>query len=216
MEKVIVFQGDSITDGIRDRSEKAQNRGYGYVTMVSGELMSREPYTYTCLNRGISGNRVVDLYACIRQDLINLKPDYLSVLVGINDVIHEWYHQNGVSAKKYELVYNLLLEEVKRDCPNVKLMVLEPFVLPGSLAGDPVDAPEQWEFTKRELDLRRAAAKRVAEKQGAIFVPLQEMFETLNADAPEGDFWLRDGVHPTEAGHELIKQEWLKAFQQIR
>lgn len=215
MEKVIVFQGDSITDGIRNR-EQDYARGYGYVTMVAGELMSKEPYTYNCLNRGISGNRIVDLYARVRQDLINLKPDYLSVLVGINDVIHEWYHKNGVSAEKYELVYNLLLEEVKRDCPNVKIMVLEPFVLPGSLAGDPTDAPEQWDYTKKELDLRRAAAKRVSEKQGAFFVPLQEMFEKLNADAPTTDFWLRDGVHPTEAGHAMIKQEWLKAYEMIR
>lgn len=216
MEKVIVFQGDSITDCGHDRSPGGQNRGNGYVTMVSGALMAREPYAYACYNRGISGDRVVDLYARIRQDMVILKPDYLSVLVGVNDVAHEWYHQNGVSAPKFELVYNLLLEELKQKCPGIKLMVLEPFILPGSLAGDPVETPEQWAYMQREVDLRRAAAKRVAEKQGAVFVPLQEMFQKVNADAPVKDFWLRDGVHPTEAGHQLIKEAWLEAFEQIR
>ncbi len=216
MEKVILFQGDSITDCKRDRSPGAQHRGNGYATMVTGVLTSREPYTYNCYNRGISGNRIVDLYARIRQDMINLKPDYLSVLVGVNDVAHEWYHQNGVSAEKFELVYNLILEELKQKLPNIKLMVLEPFVLPGSMTENTEEHPDRWDYMRKEVDLRRAAAKRVAEKQGAIFVPLQELFDKVNADAPVKDFWLLDGVHPTEAGHELIKQQWLKAFEQIR
>ena len=212
MEKVIVFQGDSITDCSRNY-ELDYFRGNGYATMVTGVLTSREPYTYNCYNRGISGNRIVDLYARIRQDMINLKPDYMSILVGVNDVAHEYYHQNGVSAEKFEMVYNLLLEEVKQALPNIKLMILEPFVLQGSLSDG---GPGCWEYMQKEVPLRAAAAKRVAEKQGAVFVPLQAVFDKANADAPVKNFWLKDGVHPTEAGHELIKREWLKAFEQMR
>ena len=126
MEKVILFQGDSITDCGRNR-EIDRNRGFGYATMVTGVLSAREPYKYTCYNRGISGNRVVDLYARIRKDMINLKPDYISILIGINDVWHEYGQQNGVDAEKFEMVYNLLIEELKRDLPNLKIMILEPF-----------------------------------------------------------------------------------------
>lgn len=215
MGKVILFQGDSITDCGRDRSPGAQHRGNGYATMVTGALSAQEPYKYTCYNRGISGNRVVDLYARIREDMINLKPDYISILVGVNDVWHERAYKNGVDAEKFEMVYNLMLEELKRDLPNVKIMILEPFVLPGSATENNPENPDRWDYFRREVDLRRAAAKRVAEKQGALFVPLQELFDKVNADAPEG-YWLWDGVHPTAAGHELIKREWLKAYEQMR
>ena len=215
MEKVILFQGDSITDCGRNRTVR-DSRGNGYATMVAGALGAREPYVYTCYNRGISGNRVVDLYARIREDMINLKPDYISILVGINDVWHERAYKNGVDADKFEMVYNLMLEELKRELPNVKIMILEPFVLPGSATDNNPENPDRWDYFRRETDLRRAAAKRVAEKQGALFVPLQELFDKVNADAPEMGYWLSDGVHPTAAGHELLKQEWLKAYEKMR
>ncbi len=215
MEKVILFQGDSITDCGRNKTSRF-SRGDGYATMVTGALSAQEPYKYTCYNRGISGNRVVDLYARIREDMINLKPDYISILVGINDVWHEHAYKNGVDAEKFEMVYNLMLEELKRELPNVKIMILEPFVLPGSATENNPENPDRWEYFRRETDLRRAAAKRVAEKQGALFVPLQELFDKVNADAPQVGYWLADGVHPTAAGHELIKQEWLKAFEQMK
>ena len=131
MGKIILFQGDSITDCGRSRTSRF-SRGDGYATMVTGALSAQEPYKYTCYNRGISGNRVIDLYARIREDMINLKPDYISILVGVNDVWHERAYKNGVDAEKFEMVYNLMLEELKRDLPNVKIMILEPFLLKGS------------------------------------------------------------------------------------
>ena len=102
-EKVILFQGDSITDCGRDR-EKANHNGRGYANMTAAHLMFEEPGRYVCYNRGISGNRIVDLYARIRKDMINLKPDYMSILIGINDVWHEYSYRNGVDAKKFEMV----------------------------------------------------------------------------------------------------------------
>ena len=213
-EKVILFQGDSITDCGRDR-EKATHRGRGYAQLVTAHLMCNEPYRYICHNRGISGNRVVDLYARIRRDMINLKPDYMSILIGINDVWHEYGSGNGVDAAKFEMVYGLMIEELQRDLPQLKIMILEPFVLPGSATWTDEEHPGRWEYFVEECALRRAAAKRIAEKYGLLYVPLQELFDKVNQDAPMG-YWLSDGVHPTPAGHELIKGEWLKAFELLR
>ena len=215
MSNVILFQGDSITDCLRSRDSDAY-RGHGYATMVAGALGAAAPYQYTFYNRGISGNRVVDLYARIRKDMINLKPDYISILIGINDVWHEYEVQNGVDAEKFEMVYNLMIEELKRDIPGVKIMILEPFVLPGSATENNDEHPTRWDYFKKETDLRRAAAKRVAEKNHLLFVPLQEIFDKANADAPADGYWLLDGVHPSGAGHELIKREWLKAFETMK
>lgn len=215
MEKVILFQGDSITDCGRSR-ELDRAMGNGYATFVGGALGAKEPYAYKFYNRGISGNRVVDLYARIRKDMINLKPDYMSILIGINDVWHEYSQQNGVDAEKFEMVYDLLIKELKRDLPELKIMILEPFVLPGSATENTEEHPGRWEYFRSETDLRRAAAKRIAEKHGLVFVPLQEMFDKVNADAPAMGYWLVDGVHPTYAGHELIKKEWLKAFELLK
>ena len=215
MEKIIVFQGDSITDAGRDR-EKNVSTGRGYATLVKAQLSAEEPYQYQFYNRGISGNRVVDLYARIKIDMINLKPDYMSILIGVNDVWHEVAKQNGVDAEKYEMVYGLLIEELKQALPQLKIMILEPFVLKGTATVSTEENPERWEYFSREVPLRAAAAKRIAEKYDLLFVPLQEMFTAAEATAPAPGYWLRDGVHPTIAGHELIKQAWLKAFQQLR
>lgn len=215
-EKIIVFQGDSITDCGRDRAEDSTNNGRGYPNMVQGSLSADFPYEYKFYNRGISGNRVVDLYSRIRMDMINLKPDYLSILVGINDVWHEYTRQNGVCAEKFEMVYGLIIEELKRDLPNLKIMILEPFVLPGFATENTDENPGRLEYFKNECTKRRWAAKKVADKYGLVFVPLQDLFNKVNADAPAPGYWLRDGVHPTPAGHELIKREWLKAFEKMK
>lgn len=215
MGKVILFQGDSITDSGRDK-QSDNFKGYGYVTMVTGALGTASPYQYTTYNRGISGNRVVDLYARIRKDMINLKPDYISILVGVNGIWHECSEHNGVSSEKFELVYDLMLTELKQALPDVKIMLLEPFVLHGSATEDIPECPDRWAYYQKELPLRRQAVARLAEKHGALFVPLQEMFWEAEAQAPAPGYWLRDGVHPTAAGHDLIKQAWLKAFEQIK
>ncbi len=215
MSKVILFQGDSITDAGRDRNGGG-NLGYGYATMVTGALSAEYPYDYTFYNRGISGNRVVDVYARIKDDIINLKPDYMSLLIGVNDVWHEYACQNGVDAEKFEKIYNMLLDEIRTALPNIKIMLLEPFVLPGSATENTPETPDRWEYFRKEVDLRRAVVARIAQQRNLPFVPLQELLTKVNADAPEMGYWLRDGVHPSAAGHELIKREWLKAFEQLK
>ncbi len=211
MSKLILFQGDSITDCKRDR-ETDSFKGHGYASMVSGALGVKYPFAYEFRNRGIGGNRIVDLFARMRIDMINLEPDYMSILIGVNDVWHEYTRQNGVDAEKFELVYDLMIQELQRDLPELKIMILEPFVLPGIATKDTEEHPARWEYFSKEVALRAAASKRIAEKYGLVFVPLQEKFNKANEGAPE-NYWLIDGVHPSAAGHELIKQAWLEAFE---
>lgn len=212
--KVVLFQGDSITDAGRSR-EHDHNPGFGYPDMVAGKLGYQYPFAYTFYNRGISGNRVVDLYARIKRDMILLKPDYMSILIGINDVWHELMDHNGVDAEKFEFVYGLLIEELLRELPGLKLMLMEPFVLSGSATASTEENPGRWEYFREETDLRRAAVKRLAQKYNLAFVPLQDKFTAVNADAPEG-YWLQDGVHPTPAGHGLITEAWIEAFEKLK
>ena len=211
MSKVILFQGDSITDALRSR-DNDQFAGNGYPTLVKAKLGYDEPGKYTFLNRGISGNRVVDLYARIKIDLINLKPDVLSILIGVNDVWHEEEIKNGVDAAKFERIYDMLLDEVQEALPGIRLIILEPFVLHGKATENTPEHPTRWEYFRDETPLRAAAAKRVSERHGATFVPLQHLFDEA-CQLAEPAYWLHDGVHPTAMGHELIAREWLKAFR---
>lgn len=205
--KRILFQGDSITDAGRSRDNDAA-RGIGYPTLVSASLGFDRPDEFEFINKGISGNRVIDLIARVKAEIINLKPDYMSILIGINDVWHEINYQNGIDTKRYEMYYNMLIEEVREALPDIKIMILEPFVLKG------VATEENWDKFRSGAEEKAAAAKRVAEKNNLLFVPLMEKFDEAAKKAPDA-YWLADGVHPTAMGHELIKREWLKAFETL-
>lgn len=206
--KRILFQGDSITDAHRSR-DTDYNIGFGYPGHLSGMLGVDRPGEFECINRGISGNRIVDLYQRIKVDFINLKPDIISILIGINGVWHEVNYQNGVSAQKYEFVYDLLLTELEEALPGVKLIIMEPFMLRGAATLGTPEIPDRYEYYERETPLRAAAAKRLAEKHNCAFVPLQEAFNEACKHAP-AEFWISDGVHPTPAGHQLIARQWIK------
>ena len=88
----------------------------------------------------------------MKEDILNLKPDYMSILIGVNDVWHEIFDGNGVDAVKFEMVYGLLVEELLRELPGLKLMLLEPFVLPGSATQNTEALPNRWEHFRKETD----------------------------------------------------------------
>ncbi|MEE1198725.1 MAG: SGNH/GDSL hydrolase family protein [Acutalibacteraceae bacterium] len=215
MAKVILFQGDSITDCSRVR-EGGTDLGGGYARLVASNLGFDNVNEYEFINRGVSGNRIVDLYARIKCDIINLKPDYMSILIGVNDTWHEINHQNGVSAEKYEKIFDMLLTEVKEALPNIKIMVLEPFVLEGDANTATEEIPNRWQLFKGDVLLHAAAAERIAEKHGCKYIKLQKLFDDAAKKSGNTAYWLRDGVHPSNFGHELIKREWLKAFDEIK
>jgi len=204
----LLFQGDSITDCARNREAGASPNslpalGQGYALMVAAELLSSQPADdLRIFNRGISGNRIVDLYARIQSDILNLKPNVLSILIGVNDTWHgknpDW--SNGVSIPKYERIYRDLLNEVREALPALKFVLCEPFVLRCGVVR------EDW---VEEIDGRRAVVAKLAKEFGAVLVPFQTMFdEALKLAPPE--YWAADGVHPSAAGHSLMAKYWLK------
>ena len=203
----ILFQGDSITDCGRSRDNDSY-LGHGYPRFVQGKLMVSEPGKHTFINRGISGNRIVDVYARIKADILNVKPDVMSILIGINDVWHEIGNHNGVDAPKFEKIYDMLITEIKEALPDIKIMILEPFVLKVCAT------IENWDIFNPETKLRAQASKRIAEKHNLTFIPLQDMFDAM-PDNVLPDYWAGDGVHPTAAGHELISNEWIKVFKTL-
>ena len=210
MSKVILFQGDSITDWFRGRDNDG-DLGRGYPILVSSKLGFEHPGEYTFYNRGISGNRIVDIYARIKQDIINLKPDYMSLLIGINDVWHEVAYKNGVSTPKFEKIYNMLLDEIFEALPHIKIMLLEPFVLPGSATVSTEEIPNRWEMFDTAARANAQVVRKIAKERNLPFIALQDQFTELNAAHP--GIWLFDGVHPSVCGHQVIMREWIKAFE---
>ena len=202
----ILFQGDSITDCGRNRDDSSANSlsalGMGYAMMVPAQLLAERPGDgLKFYNRGIGGNRIVDLYARIKSDVINLKPDVMSVLIGVNDTWHEFGSGNGVPVPKYERVYREFLNEVRETLPGIQFVLCEPFVLRcGVVTADWV----------AEMDQRRIVVKKLAGEFGAVFVPFQETFDKMLKQAPP-EYWAGDGVHPSAAGHQLMAQAWLEA-----
>ena len=203
----ILFQGDSITDVGRNTDRGSlQSIGQGYALMVTGELGARYPGQYTFENRGISGNRIVDLYARIKVDCWNLEPDVISILLGVNDVWHEFGNKNGVEANRFENVYRMLIEDSLAKLPNVKFMLLEPFALPGTATEG------KWNEFFAEVVKRSQIVQKLAQEYQLSFVPLQKKLEDACKLCP-AEYWLGDGVHPTPAGHRLIADAWLEVFQ---
>lgn len=201
----ILFQGDSITDAGRSRqhateANQQQALGHGYAWMAASQLLTGLPeLDLQIYNRGISGNKVYQLAERWEQDCLGLKPDLLSILIGVNDIWHMLNGRYDGTVEVYEKDYNTLLERTKKSLPQVKLVVCEPFVLKCGAVDD------QW-FPL--FDAYRAAAKRVADKHEAIFVSFQNLFDEAVKYAPP-EHWAKDGVHPSPFGAQLMAHEWV-------
>ena len=203
----ILFQGDSITDTSRSRetadqanTQSALGGGYAWLA-ASGLLIGRPEDDLSIYNRGISGNRVPDLEQRWEQDCLALKPDVLSILIGVNDIWHAREGNFEGDAGTYERAYDALVARTRSALPDVELVICEPFVLEcGS-----VDSTWFPDF-----DAYRAAAKRIAHNHSATWVAFQDMFDKAIRYAPP-EHWAGDGVHPSAAGAALMAQTWLRA-----
>lgn len=201
---IVLFQGDSITDCGRSREATSANGalGGGYASLIAGRLLASHPdKNLSFFNRGVSGNRILDLAARIKGDVINLKPDVLSILIGVNDTWHEFNYQNGVAVPKYQRAFREFLAEVRGSLPGVHFVLCEPFVLPCGVV------TPAW---VAEMNERRAVVATLAKEFGATWVPFQSMFDEAVRQAPPA-YWAGDGVHPTLAGHQRMADAWLKA-----
>ncbi len=205
----IVMLGDSITDMGRDRNTLTGAFGYGdgYPFFVEGEFNSTAPKKHVIYNKGISGNRIVDVYARIKTDCWNLQPDLISCLIGINDIWHELNGANGVELDRFIRLYEMLIDDTKKQLPNVKFMLLEPFVLKGEATREKYEGFLQVKEYAKEI-------KALAKKKGCVFVPLQAKFDELAKEYGD-EHWLYDGVHPSVAGSKVIADAWLNGFKRI-
>jgi lysophospholipase L1-like esterase len=206
---VILFQGDSITDGNRGRNEDPNHiMGHGYAFSIASRIGADFPEkNYKFYNRGISGNKVVDLQKRWQSDTIGLKPDVLSILIGVNDAASVVFNREPVvSFEKYAETYNTLLQQTRALFPEIVFILCEPFVLKIGKVAD------NWDVYHADIDQRREAVKQLASNYDAVFVPLQEVFNKACSKAP-AEYWMWDGIHPTVAGHELLTREWLKMVE---
>jgi lysophospholipase L1-like esterase len=203
--ETILFQGDSITDAGRKRhvltpnSDAGLGRGYAWLTAAQ-LLIDRPDANLKIFNRGNSGNKVYQLAERWQADCLDLKPDVLSILIGVNDFWHTLDGSYKATVEKYESDYRALIKRTKTALLNVKLVICEPFALKAGTVND------KW-FPG--FDSYRAAAKRVADDSGAVFVPFQTMFDAASTIAPPA-LWAADGVHPTGDGAAIMASCWLK------
>ena len=204
---VVLFQGDSITDAGRSRADAVKENnhkalGRGYSWFAAANLLTELPdHALKIFNRGISGHKVHQLAARWEKDCLSLKPDVLSILIGVNDI---WHRLNGSydgTVATYESDYRKLLKRTIKVLPNVKLVICEPFVLRCGAVTD------KW-FP--EFDNFRGAARNISNEFKTHFVPFQSMFDQATAIAPP-EHWAKDGVHPSSNGAALMAHFWLKS-----
>lgn len=201
---LLLFQGDSITDCGRDREQSGNALlGNGYVSLLAGALSAQS--RHQLINRGVSGNRITDLHARWEDDALELNPDAVSILIGVNDTWHGKTRGHGVPVDEYGRVYHQLLAVTRRKLPDVQLVLCEPFVLPCGVV-----TPD-W---RPEIDERRAVVRQLARDFGACFVPFQTAFDETLASYP-AEYLAADGVHPTAAGHQLMADCWLSTAGEV-
>ncbi|MCY3022244.1 MAG: SGNH/GDSL hydrolase family protein [Planctomycetota bacterium] len=193
----ILFQGDSITDGNRGRSADPNHiLGHGYVFIIAARHGAAFPDAkLDFMNRGVSGNTVLDLEKRWQKDTLDLKPDVLSILIGVND------DGRGVPLDQYEQVYDKLITAAKTANPKLKLVLGEPFVKPTGTIGEGIRK-------------RQEIVARLAQKHGAALVHFQRVFDEAAKRAP-ADYWVWDNVHPTYRGHQLMADEWERVVREF-
>jgi lysophospholipase L1-like esterase len=205
----VLFQGDSITEGGRWMNSTDWNHimGQSYAYIIAGELGQKYPsHDMLFCNRGISGNTSHDLADRWTKDTIELKPDILSILVGVNDAYGVIHNKNPKTAADFEVTYRQLLERTKNELPGIRLVMMEPFILP---VGQVKDNLAQWQA---EIAPRQAIVQKLAAEYNTLFIPLQSYF-TAACKKAVPDHWVWDGIHPMPAGHYMIAQEWIKAVR---
>ena len=205
----ILFQGDSITDAGRDKgryyANDASGMGAGYVHHIVTQMLGRNPeQQYHFYNRGISGNKVFQLADRWEEDCIQLRPDVLSILIGVNDYWHtlSFGYKGGVDV--YEKDLRALLGRTKEQLPEIRLLIGEPFYVEGGTAID-----ERW---AEGLLPYRKAARQISQDFGAVFIPYHSIFTEALEQAP-ASYWCPDGVHPSLAGSYLMAEAWLAGFR---
>ncbi|MXV16230.1 SGNH/GDSL hydrolase family protein [Hufsiella ginkgonis] len=206
-----LFQGDSITDAGRNKTTKDFNNaaalGSGYAFLTAGALLRKHAeLRLKIYNKGISGNKVYQLAERWDADCLDIKPNVMSILIGVNDY---WHMRNGNypagTPEKYINDFRALLERTKQKLPGIKLIIAEPFAVVGGTAVN-----ETWTAA---LAPYQEAARKLSAEFSTAFIPLQSVFDKAAANGIPGTYWTADGVHPSLAGAQLMAEAWLQVLK---
>lgn len=205
----LLFQGDSITDMNRGRNESDRNHylGHSYVFLLAARLGVEMPEAQLDFyNRGNSGDKVADLRKRWQKDTIDMEPDILTILIGTNDVGAGLRKpENTVTPEAFEADYRYILAASRKANPELRLVLMDPFVLPTGRLKDP-----QAYATRRKLtDNLRPVVAKLAREYDAVHIRTQDIFDAA-AKAVTPEHWIWDGIHPLPQGHELIARHWLQ------
>lgn len=201
---LVLFQGDSITDSGRSRQDSA-SLGDGYALITAAWFSALYPTKkVSFLNRGIGGDRVINLLSRWEEDCIALAPKTLSILIGVNDMWRRYDSNDPTSTEKFESNYRRLLDQTVERL-NPQIILCEPFLLPVN---------QQQKSWREDLDPKIEVVRKLASDYKTILVSLDTIFAEA-AQQREPTYWLPDGVHTSPAGAALIAQSWLKAVSAI-
>jgi lysophospholipase L1-like esterase len=206
----VLFQGDSITNAFRKPEEISTSYalGAGWAMIVAAIIQGSRPADgIEFINRGVSGDGVARLQARWQADCLDLRPDVLSVLVGVNETLTALRPDNPTrrDVEEYRAGYRQLLSQAMEQNPKLRMVIAEPFALEVGII-----TPAH----RAHLRERAVVAREIAAEFGAVFVPLQEPFDRAAERAP-ANHWLFDGIHPHAAGQWLIARQWLRCVEQI-
>ena len=197
-----IFQGDSITDAGRSYDDLS-SLGDGYVRHTVQRLQAEYPdIEWDCLNKGISGDRTVDLVKRWDRDCIDLQPDIVSVLIGVNDTARAFDQNMPMTPETFEETYRFLLEELKAKT-TAKIVMMEQFLLPGFPQTEPWFA---------DLNAKIHITRRLAREFADVMIPFDGLFAAACLKQPPA-FWAQDGVHPSAAGSDWMSEriiEWTR------
>ena len=199
----ILFQGDSVTDA--GRRTDSICLGSGYVKFVVNILKAKYPdYELKFVNRGISGNRSISLVERWQADCIDLKPDIVTILIGVNDTWRNFDRDLYTSPEEYYANMEKLVSDTQS--AGAQVILLEPFIM---RTGHPA---KNWYAWSSDIDAKIVRLREIARKYNTGYIPLMSLFamETLTAD-PEK--YTADGVHPNTEGHRYIASRVIEALE---
>ena len=188
----ILFQGDSITDAGRDRDD-IHDLGAGY-PKYAAELMRKTfpDVEFEFVDLGISGDQTMDLVDRLESNFIDVQPDIVSIMIGINDTWHHADDKSWIPSEIFEARYRTVLEKIKTQT-KAKIMILEPFLIPVA----------DKEVFREDLDPKIQIIRRLAREYADVYLPTDGLLASAYIGKEPTEF-ASDGVHPTDMGAEFI------------
>lgn len=206
----VLFQGDSITDGNRGRSNDPNHiLGHGFVFAIASQLGASYPERQlTFINKGVSGDTIEDLHVRWKTDTLDLKPSVINILVGVNNVLSRIRSEKFTEPSTFQHDLATLITSTQESLPGTTIVLCEPFILPVGMV------KENQILWQREIKAVQEATSAVASTFNCIHVRFQQPFTDAIKKA-SAEYWIWDGIHPTYNGHGLMAHEWMKQAGKI-